>query len=290
MVDAGKFDRNYSLSVGTQNGGVLTIEPPFTVEFDITRNILSSANTSSIRIYNLSQKNRNQIRKNVTDYDDQRSVILQAGYGTNLPIVFSGNISQAWSVRESVNFITQIESFDGGFAFANGITNTTFPAGTPQEVIMETLLDSLPGVSVGALGSYPGQISRGNSYSGSTTDILGELSGGGFFIDNGKAYCLGNSEVIDGAIQIINAQSGLLGTPVREQTILNFDMLFEPRLIIGQKIQLQSLTDTNFNGFYKVISLKHRGLISPTVCGDAITSVGLFYGTKSLDLVDVSNV
>src|ERR1017187_1050595 len=95
-----KFGRNYILTVETQNNDLLIIQPPFTVEFDITRNTLTSANVCSIRIYNLSQNNRNKIRFNIMDTGDFRSVQLQAGYGTNLPIIFSGNITQAWSVRE----------------------------------------------------------------------------------------------------------------------------------------------------------------------------------------------
>lgn len=280
-----KLGRSYQLKVQTQEGSILTVAPPFTVEFDITRNILTSANVSSIRVFNLSQNHRNQIRKNVNDYGDLRQITLTAGYGSNLPVVFTGNITQAWSVREGTNVITQIESYDGGFAFANGFTNQQFPAGTPVSSIITSLAGSLPGVSVGAIGSYPGTISRANSYSGTTTDLLRELTGGGFFIDNGKVNCLGDSECLVGEIQLINSASGLLGTPVREQTILNFDMLFEPRLVIGQQIQLQSITEANFNGFYKVISIKHRGMISEAVCGDAITSVGLFYGTQALSTV-----
>lgn len=280
-----KFGRNYTLTVETLNGELLIIQPPFTVEFDITRNILTSANVCSIRIYNLSQNNRNKIRFNIMDTGDFRAVQLQAGYGTNLPIIFNGNITQAWSVREGNNFITAIESFDGGFAFSNSQSNIVFPAGTAQQTVIETLAGSLPNVSIGAIGSYPGSLSRGASYNGSATDILRDLTGGGFFIDNGKANCLGDSECLEGEMLLINSSNGLLGTPVREQTIINFDMIFEPRLIVGQQIQLQSSTAQNFNGFYKVISLKHRGTISQAVCGDAITSVGMFYGTSALSTV-----
>jgi hypothetical protein len=295
-----KFGRNYSLQVGVlasnnnlvgpapataSVGQLLTVQPPFTIEFDITRNLLSSANVSSIRVFNLSEVHRNLLRKDVSDYGSFRSIVLTAGYGQNLPVIFSGNVTQAWSVREGVNFITQLESFDGGFAFANGVTANEFPANTSQEVIISTLLNNLPGVAPGVIGSYPGSISRGNTFNGPTVDLLRDLTGGGFFIDNGKAHCLNDSECLTGELTLINASSGLLGTPVREQTILHFDMIFEPRLQIGQLVQLESMTDSNFNGQYKVISVKHRGMISEAVCGDAITSVGLFYGTSKLTTV-----
>lgn len=275
-----KLGRNYLLQVQTDaQGGLLTIQLPFTIEFDVIRNTLTSANVCQIRIYNLSEKNRNLIRYNASNYGEFKAVVLRAGYGQNLPSIFSGNISQAWSVREGVNFITQIECYDGGFAFANSKTNTTFQRGTPQQQVISTLAGSLPHVDLGAVGSYPGTLSRGNSYSGNTTDILREVTGGGFFIDKGKANALGSNEYIDnpGGLQLINAKSGLLNTPVLERTIVRFDMIFEPNLNIGHKIFLESFTEKNFNGEYKVTAVKHRGMISEAVCGAAITTGEFFY-------------
>lgn len=285
-----KFGRNYLLNVETQDGSTLTIQPPFTLEFDITRNVLTSANVASMRIYNLNANHRGQIRKNVNDYADLRLIQLLAGYGSKLSLVFEGNITQAWSVREGPNFITQIESFDGGFAFANAASNLTFPAQTEQLTVIDSLIKDLAGAGVrpGVVGAIDGQLSRGNAYSGNTCDLLKQLTGGRFFIDNGKAFVLADNECITGPIAAINASSGLLNTPVREQTIITFDMLFEPRLIIGQQVVLDSATaEPGINGSYKVISLKHRGIISEAVCGEAITSVGLLQplGTQGLTVV-----
>lgn len=289
-----KFIRNYSLSIQTNPlnsplNEIITIKPPFTLEFDITRNTLSSANTASFRIYNLNQDTRNKIRKDQYDQDFFQSIVLQAGYGPGpqWPVIFTGNINQAWSVREGSNFITQIESYDGGFAFSNAKLNLSFPENTPQFDILQNMVVGLSQsqVSPGIIGSYNGAISRGNSYSGNTVDILREITGGGFFIDNGKANCLNENECFNGVLQTINSASGLLGTPVREQTNINFDMIFEPRLQAGQIILLDSITGTNFNQYYKVVSIKHHGIISTSVAGDAVTSVGLFFGTQPLSVV-----
>lgn len=291
---AKNFGRNYILRVETKIGTTITVKLPFTIEFDITRNVMTSANVASIRIYNLNANNRAQIRKNINDSDSFRSVELKAGYGDALAILFSGNITQAWSVREGTNFITQIESFDGGFAFANATSSLTAPAGTPQLSVIETLVQDLgkAGVQPGVLGAIPGSLPRGNAYSGDTCKVLQELTGGRFYIDNGKAYVLSDNECLAGPLTVISAASGLLGTPVREQTIINFDMLFQPKLAIGQLVTLQSTTtdDANVNGDYKVISLKHRGMISDAVCGDAITSVGLLQPLGSQGLTVVGTV
>ena len=273
-----KFGRNYVLNVQTKSGSTITIKPPFTIEFDITRNILTSANVSSIRIFNLSANHRSQLRKNINDYGSARLIQLLAGYGQNPPVVFTGNITQAWSVREGTNFVTQVESFDGGFAFANSYTNKSFPAGTPQQTVIKGVMqDFIPnGVTVGAVGSFPGTLGRGNAHNGTTVEVMKQLTGGNFFVDNGIANAIGNTEYIAGPVTTIDYSTGLLGTPIREETYINFDMLFEPRLLAGQKVYLQSVTDEFFRGDYKVVSIKHRGMISDSVCGNAITSVGVF--------------
>ena len=280
-----KLGRNYILTIqGTNFPIPLIITLPFTIEFDITRNTLTSANVCQIRIYNLSPKNRNLIRRNVTGYGDPyQAITLQAGYGTSLPIIFTGNVSQAWSVREGTNFITQIECYDGGFAFVNGQTNLTVPAGFPYQLLIADLIKTLPNVNLGAVGSYIGSSPRANTYNGNTIQILKELTGGGFFIDNGTGNALGNNEysIGIGSPLVINAAAGLLNTPILEQTIVRFDMIFEPSLNPGNSVILISATEANFNGMYKVTAVKHRGMISQTVCGSAITT-GEFFFSKIL--------
>jgi hypothetical protein len=136
-------------------------------------------------------------------------------------------------------------------------------------------------------------------------NLLREMTGGGVFIDNGIVNCLGDNECLQPqGIPIIDDSAGLLGTPTREQSILTLDMIFEPRVVVGQIILVNSSTGgqqilfdnlgnpiglaanagtvTNFNGYYKVNSVKHRGMISGAVCGDAVTSLRMFVGTKSL--------
>lgn len=290
-----KFGRNYVLNIGTNDGNTLTVKPPFTIEFDVTRNTLTSANVSSIRIYNLNSNNRSRIRKNVNDFGDIRQIQLLAGYGKNLSLIFDGNITQAWSVREGTNFITQIESFDGGFAFANAYSNVSFPSGTAQQTVVSTLIKDLNNFSVApglvSPSAFGGSLSRGNAYSGNTCNLLQSITGGLFFIDNGKAYALSDNECVGGAVTTISPASGLLDTPIREQTIITANMLFEPKLVMSQQVTLRSFTaDTGINGNWKVVSIKHRGMISESVAGSATTTVQLLQplGSQGLSVLGVA--
>lgn len=273
------------VAAGVPSGPLVEIEPPFTLEFDIIRNDLASSNTATFRIYNLSKTTRTKIHKDQFATNLYKGIELRAGYENVIPTIFKGNIKLAWSTREGQVSITKIEAYDGGFAFLNGRVDQTFQAGTSNNQVLDAIIKTLPGVNPGAVGNFPGVLTRGNAISGNSADVASQLSNGSFFVDLEKAYCLNDNECIPGAIDVINSASGLLGTPVLEETSLKFDIIFEPRLLIGQKVRLESITATNFNTEYRVCSMHHRGMISDSVCGTAITSVGLWYGTKRLEVV-----
>lgn len=314
-----KFGRNYYLSVGINKKDptdVIIIRPPYSLEFDITRNLLSSSNIGKLRIYNLDAAHRQQIRYDFSNFSSNFKISLRAGYGTsttnglNLPLIFTGNITQAYSEREAVNWVTTIESFDAGFDFINAQLPGTlnFPSGTAYGDILQQLVGYLPNTTPGAIGNYYKKDAFGNlivttrarSLNGSVTENIKTLAPNAFFIDNGKVFVLSTNECRQGAVAFINSQSGLIGTPLREQGTVTFSMIFEPGIILGQIIQLQSLTApqfnsneininpatlSNVNGYYKIVSIKHRALISPTVCGDAITTLQFFYGPNTAPLV-----
>lgn len=273
--------------------GFLQVELPLTVEFDINRDILASCNTSSIRVYNLAQGTRSQIFHLQTQGGFYRQVQLQAGYqnpwsqapNLPLPVIFNGNIREAWSVREGNNFITQIESFDGGFAFQNSTINTVFAANTKDQDKIKTLLSGLDGVSLGHVGSYTNVSLRQTSMSGNIAQILKDHFTG-FYIDNGVAYCLNDNECVPGSTPVISSETGLLGTPrIEAQKFVVCEMLFEPNLRMSELVELRSKdfrgirpkTDSNI---YKVIGIHHKGVISGAVCGEAITTVKLTGGLQ----------
>lgn len=292
---AQKFGRNYLLTI---SGSIptITIGLPFTIEFDITRNTLTSANVCQIRVYNLSPNTRNYLLKNVTSGWGYPFiyVTLAAGYGDNFPVIFSGNVSQGWSVRQGNNMITQLECYDAGYAFVTGQTSLTVPKGTPYRVVIANLISSLPNgalpnIKVGAIGDYPGVAPKQTTYSGNAVEILNQITGNGFFIDKGIGNALGDNEYLNAVpVFTVDSSTGLLGTPVLEQNIVRFEMVFEPSLNVGAGCNLQSVpasqfnsgSDPNFNGFYKITAVKHRGMISSTVCGDAITT-GEFFSLQT---------
>lgn len=273
-----KWQRNYLLRIETRSGAILEIAPPFTLEMNITRTNLGKANSGYFRLYNLSERSRNEIRFNLSDRAKIRRMSLFAGYGDQIAAIFVGDIQMARSYREGTEYITEIEAYDSGFALRTATTNRTFSAGTQLGAIVKSIISDMPGVQTGKVGNFPGVATRAASYSGNSAQILSDITGGAFFIDKGVGSALRSNEFIEDGSRVfeISPDTGLLSTPVREVDIIHFEMLFEPQLNVGYPINLVSTSDKSYNGKYVVIGVSHSGVISPTMGASLITRASFY--------------
>lgn len=292
-----KFQRNYQLEVQGNDGNIHTFNYPLTLEFQIKRDVLASANTGNFRIYNLGQSTRNTIFKDPFSPSlSFRSLTLKAGYGNTLPIIFNGNVKSAGSYRisNSVNFITEIEGFDYGWAITNATSSFNF-SGTVSTLAVINLLvadmqKTVPNKSLG-VGAISPQFNtpystRGVSMVGSTWNNLQKVTNNQTFIDNGNIFSLFENDVFDGDLAVINSETGLLGTPRKMDQKLVIEILFEPRLTIGQQVSVQSSSLQQFNGNYKIVGLEHRGVISGAVGGECKTIVSCLIPFEKLNILN----
>lgn len=290
-----KFSPIYSLSIEInpdqktgQAQSNLTIELPFTVDFSIQRNMLAASQTGTFRIYNLGDKTRNLIYKDRYAFNDFRAIQFRAGYDDiGKPMIFNGTVYQAYSFRDGVNMITVIEAYDGGYAMTNGNSLITIGSGVTFKEILSKLNNDLPLVAKNPIiGDFPNVTKRGSVYAGNTWNYIVQTSNGLATIDNGQLKVLNPNEAFDGELPVITSESGLLGSPKRALTQIECEILFEPRLTVGQIVQLTSSTNELFNGLYKVNGFTHNGTISPAVAGSPrITNVSLWKGEEALKIV-----
>lgn len=278
-----KFFKNYFLRIETdKEGEYVFVEPPLTLEINITRHTLSSVNNATFRIFNLSKQSRDSIQLDSFEYQKKkgRKVELLAGYGSNLYTLFSGNVQMAQSERQGVDYITTVQGYDGGFAIKEATIQKTLKAGTSYKKVVDTLISAMGeyGVSKGVVGQVIGATTRSIVLEGYAYDLLKEYTGGDVFIDNQKINVLRNNEYMGNSIPEISSDSGLIGTPVFEETILKFKMIFEPRLNIGQKFKIRSSTSSSSNisslKEYKVTSISHSGIFSDGVKSGVTTEIG----------------
>lgn len=277
-----KFNRQYILKVETTPDEYVEIKSPFTLEFSITRNNLSSTNTATFTIYNLKQDIRGKIFKDVYDFTNFKAVQLFAGYNDTdtailMPRCFNGNIKRAFSYRVGPDFKTTIEAYDGQIATAaNNNLNITVPAGLSQEEIIKKISENMNGVFGKTIGNkFTDLNGRASSFYGSQIDAINQVSGNKAYIDSGDLFVLADSEVIPAYVRKISAENGLLGTPKRQEQMVEVEMLFEPRIRPSQYIELVSNTEQKFNGVYKVTGFTHKGTISGAVGGDCRTNITL---------------
>ena len=100
-----KFNRQWQLKLETAEEEVVTLTSPLTVEFNIVRNTLASANTASFSVKNLSKETRDKIYKDLYDVETFRAIQFLAGYDdlnpqANFPMLFNGTIKQAYNNRK----------------------------------------------------------------------------------------------------------------------------------------------------------------------------------------------
>jgi hypothetical protein len=99
--------------------------------------------------------------------------------------------------------------------------------------------------------------------------MLSELTGGGAFVDNGLVHCIGLNEFIsNGPSFVIDSSTGLIGTPTVQNTFVILNSVTASGSTDGQNLY-------QINGPHRVSGVKHRGMISPAVCGEAITTLSL---------------
>lgn len=292
-----KFLPTYRLSVeGNGNGNTvigvddtdpgvtnLTLGPPFTCEFEISRASASSSQVATFRLLNLSREIRDQIQKDWFTTAEIRALQFSAGYVNEaLPMLFNGTVKMAQSYLRGVEQVTEIEGWDGAFAMANGYSLRSVAPGAIFSDLIKNLAKDLPNLSPHAIvGQFNKTTRRGSVFAGNTWNYILQLSEGLAIIDNNQLKVLNQNEVIQAEIPVITSQSGLLESPRRASAMIKVPILFEPRLTVGQIVELRSETNPIYNGAYKVMGFVHSGIISPARDGYRRTLVTLWDGVSN---------
>jgi len=259
-------------------GQYLEIDPPFTINFHIDRTSNASASTMDLKIYGLSASTRSLIFQDsfaaFQESTSYKSIVLQAGYD-NLPSIFEGNIQWAYSSRETPNVVTEIHAFDGGWDLINSRSKCTIGGNQSQKDIINILMNNYKYVKKGEVGDYNKENKTPLMIDGNTFRLLRNIGGPTSFVDLQTHHVLNLNEVIDGFVYLFTSDSGLLGTPKRQDKLIMIDIMFEPNVVVGQVIEVYSSIQPEFNGQYKVLGIQHTATISEAICGDAKTKLFL---------------
>lgn len=293
-----KRQRNYRavFEIGERKDGKryptdeLVIQPPFTIMFETDTGINNtSSNKAILQFINLSEDNKTLLWLDV--WNRSRKYVhldLYAGYGDNMPLIFSGFIFSctSYKVGGSTEFITELVSQTGHHLLRYGYLNATFTKGTKLADIIKVATNDGEYGHVGYITPDISPIKRDKTFIGQPLDLIQrEYAGYSVFVANEEINILGDRDVIPGEIQVLSDKSGLLGSPRRGTAYVECDILFEPQLKAGQAIALNSTTLPWLNRTYKITQVKHKVTISPNVCEKAVTTVTMnlaYKGTSDL--------
>lgn len=280
-----KLNRTYTLTIQTQDekgnptDEALIVTNPMTIDFSVDRSIYAGLNSLDVTIYNLAPKNRNLLFQDVYGIN-YKHIILEAGYqGQGQTIIFNGNIWSAYSERQGVNILTKIHAIDG-LSSQYSKVNTTLQKGETLQTVINTLNNSMTDLKTGTQSIQNYTFNRPVVLNDNSFRLLKTYTNDNVFIDMKTINIMKTDDVIEGYVPLINDASGLLATPQRKDATLSVTMIFEPRLLIGQVIEIQSSVAPQFDGQYKIYGLKHSGTISDSVAGQCTTTVQLQVGSQ----------
>lgn len=263
------------------NTETIIVTMPITCSMSITRGLVSDSNSATIKLYNLAPNTRKKIFQDSFTLDSSKwhYVHVEAGYGdlNGMSMIFKGRVMQAYSYRDggSVDTVTEIQA-QALDVFDCQVSTSILAGTTKVEAVQQLVSAGMPNCKLANVGKLDGKILSDTTFDGNTIDTINEITGGKCFVDNENVNVLMNNEVLDVPVPVITDSNCLLGTPIRRDANLEVKMIFQPDLLVGQLLEIQSSVAPNFNGQYKVLGFTHDLFFSGAVCGERITTVQLW--------------
>jgi hypothetical protein len=264
-----------SYDVKTQEGDVGIVIEKLRIEFEIEHNLTKHPNQCLIKITNLNEATRSAFKQSPLQ------LTLEAGYGDDLAVIFTGDVTYALSALEGSSWVTSIQCADGGRLFRHGRVNKSYSPGTTKGIVIEDLLKDagkqfdLPDVITNSQ-VYKDILSGGLAVFGTHKEVVNNLvKPGGFTysIQDGQPMFLREDDAV-GAIYEIGQKTGMIGSPEfgkpdrkgRSPDVTIRTLLY-PEIRPGHPVRI---TSRDLNGMFKVKKVKHRG---DNLEGDWVTEV-----------------
>lgn len=276
------FNRDLKMTIGDQEIRIQrissitkNIEHALRARFTVEKSPSSDPNRVDVEIYNLGESNRRVLQAGsdlAVSFIDQGLVydwplVISAGYVGSLAQIFSGDIILADSRQEATEWLTRIESEDGGKKYRSTTISKSFSTATPVATVLTALAEAL-GVGLGnsaerfSTGAEQGYLKfdHGVVLAGSVPKLLDKYitsAGYKWSIQDGQMQVLGPDEVLLDDTVVLNSSTGLIGSPERGEkgTVMAVSLL-QPSIKPGRAVEIESRMVT---GRYKTTTVRHIG-------------------------------
>jgi hypothetical protein len=237
------------------------------VSFDIVKTNKKSANNAKIVIYNLNESN-----KSILKTKEDISLMLEVGYGSNVDLLFTGDVVRSSTQRNGADFLTTIEIEDGDQALTTATIDKSYVAGTDLKTVVDDALQSMKDagqVIIGSVNSIKDDIAQnGFTASGLASKVIDEITkkqGLEFSIQDNETQILGESEDTGEEAIVLTPSTGLIGSPrigligkeAAKVDGIEFKALIQTtRFKPGRVVQIKS---REVDGFFKILKSKFMG-------------------------------
>jgi hypothetical protein len=219
------FHRQFALSVGgigiaTSSTDPARIHSTLRVAFRVDRTSQKEPSPAEITIWNLSKDSRAALES------ARLPVELSVGYSGQIFRIFSGDLLDASTQRQGVDLVTKLQLQDGAGRYRSARVNESLAPGTPLSAAIQAAATAL-GLPLGNLAAHLTNVrgttqalQKGFALVGSAQEQLTKLlklAGYGWSIQDGQLQVLAPGEPAPGETVVLNADSGLVGSPERGQ-------------------------------------------------------------------------
>lgn len=268
-------NRSYSLVFGDINtGDGWEVNSSLNVSFDVNKSSDNKAKTNNcvIEVYNLSKERQKLLEQPYI------ACVLSAGYeDTEVKRLFAGQVTSATTRKSGTDSITQIQLGDSYTELNHNTLNKLVAPGKSYQDVIGELAKEIPGVSRTVFNgvNINSQVIDGYPLSGTAREMLDEVGKAvdvEWQIDDGVLYIAdaGGTHTEDlntvfviaqdtGMIERPYAVSGDLRRTARDKAKkggVQVKILLNPSIVCGSIVKLE---DDQFDGFYKVASLRTYG-------------------------------
>lgn len=211
------FDRQYRLSAGKAGAEGFEIGAdarPLHISFSVEKADTDSANTAKVSIWNLNKAHIAELNK------DDCVVVLRAGYGTVMPLIFTGVVTFAKTKADGSDEVTEVELVDNRVELRDTYVSVSYSGNVNCKTLIK---DTAAQMGVTASFSYNAKfadIPNGYSYVGPARNVLTkacDTSGLAWSINNGVLQIKKPGDTMSREVYELSAQTGLIGTPERVQ-------------------------------------------------------------------------
>ena len=244
------------------------------ISFSIIKSLSSTTNSAVIKIWNLSQDNRNLLK----DFGDE--VTLYAGYteedqGGGPSVLFIGDTTTVSHQYDLPEIVTTLECGDGEKYFNQLRVNLSYAANTSARTIISGIASQM-GIQFVEFASSDNLVYRqGFKFIGMGKDALNIVCNKlnlQFSIQNNQLQVIPINGTISEPIIQVNQATGMQGIPQRytyrsldlyrsidkRNTGYKVNVALNPFILPGSKIDLSS-SHLNFRGPYRVETVRHEG-------------------------------